>query len=587
MSYRPKDAELLVGLWGLVPQPIRGKGRGRTQAPSVGECAGSGREPRPISKTGDPSRVAWNHRQCQTVSLCVYGRSRPPRESTAVNISVWNAPVRGSVSGGEPTASTLLGRHASEPVQAWHVRWTQVADALRAVSEARVRREVGVEPEAEVLERLAALPLFHGLDIPGATMAEKGRAVERVLRRIVEAVDAALQPFQEDATPTGSGPDRGLPLPVSGQLAPSPYFTDRHRELGDLDQWLLDQPDHRTNRVMMITGTAGVGKTALARRWLHSLGDRFPDGALCADLRGYGADGPKAPGEILGQFSRVLGVPSERVPGSLDEQTALYRSLMASRRMLVLLDDAASTTQVRPPSARLERHCSGRDQPPAARRAARCRGGTAAARTVAGARRGRAARAVHRNQACRCRAGGGACAGPALRLPADRAVGGGRVGPGGVRPVVPDAAGGHRAAVPDGRAAAGRRLQPGRGRGSRRPADRGGGPAARHAGGRKHARGAGRGQLRPARSAAPARTPPGGGERPSGRAAGRGPPGSRTAPASRPPEPTGTGRARRCCSTTSAWPSTASAASRRRATASSRRSPATVRWVTGRGRPRP
>lgn len=256
--------------------------------------------------------------------------------------------MRGSVSGGEPTASTLLGRHASEPVQAWHVRWTQVADALRAVSEARVRREVGVEPEAEVLERLAALPLFHGLDIPGATMAEKGRAVERVLRRIVEAVDAALQPFQEDATPTGSGPDRGLPLPVSGQLAPSPYFTDRHRELGDLDQWLLDQPDHRTNRVMMITGTAGVGKTALARRWLHSLGDRFPDGELCADLRGYGADGPKAPGEILGQFLRVLGVPSERVPGSLDEQTALYRSLMASRRMLVLLDDAVSTTQVRP-----------------------------------------------------------------------------------------------------------------------------------------------------------------------------------------------------------------------------------------------
>ena len=303
MSYRPKDAELLVGLWGLV---------------------------------------------CQTVSLCVYGRGRPPRESTAVNISVWNAPVRGSVSGGEPTASTLLGRHASEPVQAWHVRWTQVADALRAVSEARVRREVGVEPGAEVLERLAALPLFHGLDIPGATTAEKGRAVERVLRRIVEAVDAALQPFQEDATPTGSGPDRGLPLPVSGQLAPSPYFTDRHRELGDLDQWLLDRPDHRTNRVMVITGTAGVGKTALARRWLHSLGDRFPDGELCADLRGYGADGPKAPGEILGQFLRVLGVPSERVPGSLDEQTALYRSLTASRRMLVLLDDAASTTQVRP-----------------------------------------------------------------------------------------------------------------------------------------------------------------------------------------------------------------------------------------------
>src|SRR6266542_1462896 len=577
MSYRPKDAELLVGLWGLVPQPIRGKGRGRTQAPSVGECAGSGREPRPISKTGDPSRVAWNHRQCQTVSLCVYGRSHPPRESTAVNIAVCNAPERVSVWGAELTASTLLGRHASEPVQAWHVRWTQVADALRAVSEARVRREVGVEPEAEVLERLAALPLFHGLDIPGATMAEKGRAVERVLRRIVEAVDAALQPFQEDATPTGSGPDRGLPLPVSGQLAPSPYFTDRHRELGDLDQWLLDQPDHRTNRVMMITGTAGVGKTALARRWLHSLGDRFPDGELCADLRGYGADGPKAPGEILGQFLRVLGVPSERVPGSLDEQTALYRSLMASRRMLVLLDDAVSTTQVRP-------LLPGSSDTVVVVTSRRRLGGLLAAGAALlplGPLREPAAVELLARFIGTKRVGAGRAAA------AGGAVGGGRVGPGGVRPVVPDAAGGRRAAVPDGRPAARRRLQPGRGRGSRRPADRGGGSAARHAGGRKHARGAGRGQLRPARSAAPARTPPGGGERPSGRAAGRGPPGSRTAPASRPPEPTGTGRARRCCSTTSAWPSTASAASRRRATASSRRSPATVRWVTGRGRPRP
>jgi tetratricopeptide (TPR) repeat protein len=351
--------------------------------------------------------------------------------------------VRGSGSGGEQAAPTLLGRHASEPAQAWHVRWTQAADALRTVHEAHVRREVSLEAEAEALERLAALPLFHGLAIPGATMAAKGRAAERMLRdvlgrlrarlttpvsrrdlaaqailcwclhvldglpmkavarelagrhlarrpgedwkgsgwaaavraqtvrarmwprgirsprdyppgageglrRIVEAVDAALRPFEKAASPTGLGPDRRPPLLVSGQLAPAPHFTDRRRELGGLDQWLLARPDHRADKVMVITGIAGVGKTALARRWLHGLIDRFPDGELCADLRGYGTGPPKTPGEILGRFLRALGVPSDCVPSSLDEQTALYRSLMASRRMLVLLDDAASTGQVRP-----------------------------------------------------------------------------------------------------------------------------------------------------------------------------------------------------------------------------------------------
>jgi tetratricopeptide (TPR) repeat protein len=190
----------------------------------------------------------------------------------------------------------LLGRHASEPAQAWHVRWTQVAEALRAVARELAGRHLAREP-----------------------------------------VDAAVQPFAAVRS-----------RPVSGQLAPPPQFTDRDSELAVLDRWLPALPDHRMRGVMLITGTAGVGKTALAHRWLSGLGDRFPDGELCADLRGFGAEPPRMPAEMLERFLGALGVPPERVPGSLDGQTALYQSLIAGRRMLVLLDDAASTAQVRP-----------------------------------------------------------------------------------------------------------------------------------------------------------------------------------------------------------------------------------------------
>jgi tetratricopeptide (TPR) repeat protein len=97
-----------------------------------------------------------------------------------------------------------------------------------------------------------------------------------------------------------------------------------------------------------VTGTAGIGKTALAVRWAHRVRGHFPDGQLYLNLRGYASSSPLRPIDALSQFLRALGVAADQVPVELDAAAALYRSLVADRRMLVLLDNARSPEQVRP-----------------------------------------------------------------------------------------------------------------------------------------------------------------------------------------------------------------------------------------------
>ncbi|NYH55762.1 tetratricopeptide (TPR) repeat protein [Nocardiopsis arvandica] len=100
--------------------------------------------------------------------------------------------------------------------------------------------------------------------------------------------------------------------------------------------------------VHVIAGTAGVGKTALALRWAHRVRERFPDGQLYVDLQGYGPDLPMASGQVLERFLRAFGVPADAIPSDTDSRAALYRSFLAERRVLILLDNASTTAQVRP-----------------------------------------------------------------------------------------------------------------------------------------------------------------------------------------------------------------------------------------------
>ncbi|HEX6528013.1 MAG TPA: tetratricopeptide repeat protein [Streptosporangiaceae bacterium] len=104
----------------------------------------------------------------------------------------------------------------------------------------------------------------------------------------------------------------------------------------------------RASRIIVITGSPGIGKTALAVNWGHAVRQDFSDGALYEDLHGHAPDGPARPSDVLGRFLRALGIAPHQVPAELAELTTMYRSLTADKRMLVVLDDALTAAQVYP-----------------------------------------------------------------------------------------------------------------------------------------------------------------------------------------------------------------------------------------------
>ena len=164
---------------------------------------------------------------------------------------------------------------------------------------------------------------------------------EAILRG--ELATAPLADRHSPATPGGT---------VPAQLPPDVYgFTGRHAPLRRLDA-LLDAASDAPGSATVITvidGMAGIGKTALAVHWAHRTAARFADGQLYVNLRGFDPTGtPVAPGEAVRGFLDALDVPPERIPVTLEAQVGLYRSLLAGRRVLVLLDNARDVEQVRP-----------------------------------------------------------------------------------------------------------------------------------------------------------------------------------------------------------------------------------------------
>src|SRR5262249_29623749 len=128
------------------------------------------------------------------------------------------------------------------------------------------------------------------------------------------------------------------------------HFAGRSGELAMLTSLLRGRADAGgTVVISAIGGTAGIGKTALAVYWAHRVANRFPDGQVYVNLRGFDPTGAvRDPAEAVRRFLDALGVPPERIPPDLDAQGALYRSQLAGRRMLVVLDNARDTAQVRP-----------------------------------------------------------------------------------------------------------------------------------------------------------------------------------------------------------------------------------------------
>ncbi|SNY70109.1 AfsR/SARP family transcriptional regulator [Paractinoplanes atraurantiacus] len=257
---------------------------------------------------------------------------------------------------GEPLTG-IAGPWADRMRQSWR---QERLDLMLAWS----RAELAAGNPGEVIRRLSELTGDYPLAEPLSTeliralhaAGRSAEALERyaaIRRRLGEelGVDPGpeLQALYRTLLGAPSPPTDVVPAPA--QLPASVAgFAGRGAALAELDDLLAASLTAGGAAVIAaISGPAGVGKTSLAVHWAHKAAARFPDGCLYVNLRGFDTGGQMLdPGEAVRGFLYALGVPPDRVPSTSEAQAGLYRSLLAGRRLLVLLDNARDADHVRP-----------------------------------------------------------------------------------------------------------------------------------------------------------------------------------------------------------------------------------------------
>jgi DNA-binding SARP family transcriptional activator/tetratricopeptide (TPR) repeat protein len=252
----------------------------------------------------------------------------------------WRGPALAELGG------LLLGQEAARLEEQRLAVWEECLDLeLAAGAYERVVADSAPLVAAHPLrERLVGqlMTALAGCDRPDEALAAYRELADRLAGELGIDPSPALRQLREKLMRSAPEVPAQLPRDVPG-------FTGRLADLARLDQLLSDGQAGRPVVISAIAGTAGVGKTALAVHWAHRTRDKFPDGQLYVNLRGFDPTGSVvAPADALRRFLAALQVPPARLPADLHEQAALYRGLLAGKRMLVVLDNARDADQVRP-----------------------------------------------------------------------------------------------------------------------------------------------------------------------------------------------------------------------------------------------
>ncbi|HEX7164692.1 MAG TPA: BTAD domain-containing putative transcriptional regulator, partial [Trebonia sp.] len=269
--------------------------------------------------------------------------------------------AQGQPAAAVPELTTLVAEHplrerARGLLMIALYRCGRQAEALRVYHSAReqLAEDLGIDPGTELARiHQRVLAMDPALDMPAeAQAAEPVWLTPQAAESAPPGRTGAAEPAAPRAAPSAA-PAESAPSPA--QLPPEPAgFVGRTVELDWLRALLpgespADGQAPPSSPIALITGTAGVGKTTLAIRFARQAGPLFPDGQLYVNLRGFDPAGaPMRPGTALQWFFDALGVSAVNVPSALEAQSALLRTLLDGKRMLLLLDNAHDADQVRP-----------------------------------------------------------------------------------------------------------------------------------------------------------------------------------------------------------------------------------------------
>ncbi|WP_033332356.1 AfsR/SARP family transcriptional regulator [Streptomyces novaecaesareae] len=311
---------------------------------------------------GDPDRVDVLRfvRLCEHAGVLLpepVGRAGGAREDPAVPLlraalDLWRGPALVDCGSG------LLRERVVPPLADLRLRGLErLAEALlRAGRGGELAAELAQAADAHPSRQVLAARLVHCLEQGGRRPEARERYVRAAarlsgppgpeLRSAGERLSArpAASAAASAASATSAAPSTTVAAPAA--VVPDRRFVGRAAELAALDAAL---PAARSGRPVLVTGPAGAGKTALVRHWAARRGaEQFPDGVLQADLRGFDPDGPREPADVLGEFLTALGEAPDALPAATAERSRRYRDLVSGRRLLIVLDDAASYEQLLP-----------------------------------------------------------------------------------------------------------------------------------------------------------------------------------------------------------------------------------------------